>query len=182
MTGENRPDETLSSSYLYRGVIVNVRQDMVQTAGGKKAFREIVEHPGAVAILAVDRQGHILMVKQYRQPAGKFMLEIPAGKIEPGEEPLDCAKRELPEETGMQGRSWSEVYCFYPSPGFCDELIYLYSARDLEPVKPATSDPDEEITCITMPLKEAAKRIADGEITDGKTIIAVQHAMLYQIG
>ncbi len=178
ITNKYLPDEVLSSSYLYRGRIVNVRQDRVLTAGGKKGFREIVEHPGAVAVLAIDEEERILLVRQYRRPAGEYLLEIPAGKIEPGEEPLQCAQRELPEETGMQAGHWKELTCFYPSPGFCDEKIYIYKAEALLPVKAETSDPEEELSCTAVFLKDAWQMVTRGEIVDGKTIIAIQYALI----
>ncbi len=171
-------EETLSSSYLYRGKIINVRQDQVKTGDEKTAFREIVEHPGAVAILAVDEKEEIVLVRQHRQPAGEVLLEIPAGKIEPGEDPVDCARRELLEETGLEAASWSELCCFYTSPGFCDEKIHLYLAERTSTGKNATGDPEENLKMEKILLKEAVNMIETGGIKDGKTIIAVQHAMI----
>lgn len=171
-------EKTLSSSYLYRGRIINVRQDRVQASGNQVAFREIVEHPGAVAILALDEEKNLILVKQHRQPAGEILLEIPAGKLEPGEDPMDCAKREMAEETGLEGSSWQELFAFYPSPGFCDEKIFLYKVEDLNKAAAPVTDPEEKISVIKLPLKDVGDMIISGEIKDGKTIIAMQYALI----
>lgn len=171
-------EKTLSKSYLYRGRIVNVRQDRVQISGNQVAFREVVEHPGAVAILAIDDDKNVVLVEQHRQPAGDILLEIPAGKLEPGEEALDCARREMAEETELDGASWQEICVFYPSPGFCDEIIYLFKAVDLKKAESPVSDPEERVSVTKIPLEEARQMILDGKIKDGKTIIAIQHALI----
>jgi len=175
---DNLKEELLSTSYLYRGRIINVRHDRVKIPGGKIAFREIVEHPGAVAILAFNDQGKVIMVRQHRQPAGDVLLEIPAGKLDPGEEPLECARREMLEETGLCSDDWQELFSFYPSPGFCDETIYLFKASDLKSGIAQTFDPEENITIVFVSLTEAWEMIQSGEIKDAKTIIALQYAMI----
>ncbi len=170
-------EETLSSSHLYRGRIINVRQDRVRLPDGKTAFREVVEHPGAVAVLALDNQEKVVLVRQFRQPAAAVLLEIPAGKLDPGEEPLQCAQRELAEETGLQGESWRSLGWFYLSPGFCDEKIYLFQARGLSPAEPPlTTDEEETVEVVTLSLEEAFEKIDRGELKDAKTIIALQLA------
>ncbi len=171
-------EKTVSTSYLYRGKIINVRQDRVKDAQGKEAFREVVEHPGAVAVLAVNQNNEAILVRQHRQPAEEVLLEIPAGKLEPNEEPLECARRELVEEAGLNAGSWQELACFYTSPGFCDEIIYLFLAERLVQGEAATIDPEENIREEAVALPEAVKMIADGRIKDGKTIIALQYVML----
>ncbi len=175
---DNLKEKTISTSYLYRGKIINVRQDRVRDARGKETFREIAEHPGAVAILAVDENQEVVLVRQHRQPAGEVLLEVPAGKLEPNEEPMECARRELAEETGLTAGRWQELISFYTSPGFCDELIYLYIAEDLSRGSAAAADPDENIREEVISLAEAGKMILEGRIKDGKTIIALQCAML----
>lgn len=175
---DNLHEETLSTSYFYRGRIITVRQDRVRLPGGREAFREVVEHPGAVAVLAIDSNKKVIFVKQHRQPTGKVMLEIPAGKLEANEEPLECAKRELLEETGMQAEKWSSMFSFYPSPGFCDELIYLFKAEGLSRGVPNTEDDEENIELFADTLEKMGKLIRDGKIRDGKTIIAVQYGLL----
>jgi ADP-ribose pyrophosphatase len=171
-------ENVISSSYLYRGRIINVRQDRVTVPGGQTAFREIVEHPGAVAILAFDGEGKVILVRQHRQPAAEILLEIPAGKLEANEEPLQCARREMLEETGYEGSDWREIFIFYPSPGFCDEKIYLFRAEGLKEAESSTSDPDENLELTAIPLKNAWDMVIRGEIKDGKTIIALQYAMI----
>lgn len=170
----------LSSSHLYRGKIINVRMDRVRIYGGEEQMREVVEHPGAVAILAVNDKEEVILVRQHRRPAGETMLEIPAGKLEPGEDPLNCARRELLEETGLQGKEWTALFSYYPSPGFCNEIIYLFMAGNLSPASSPTHDPEEKITVTSWSLKEAFAMIGKGEIRDGKTIIALQYAMLFR--
>lgn len=177
---ESLQEKTISTSYLYRGKIINVRQDRIKDARGKTAFREVVEHPGAVAILAVNENNEAILVRQHRQPAGGVLLEIPAGKLEPNEDPLECARRELVEETGLQAGKWRELTYFYTSPGFCDEKVYLYLAEDLKKGSSKTSDPDENIRVEAIPLAQARDMIADGRLDDGKTIIALQYALLQE--
>jgi len=155
-----------------------VRQDQVKTRGERTAVREVVEHPGAVAILSLNNQNEIILVRQHRQPAGKILLEIPAGKIDPGEDPLQCARRELLEETGLEASKWEELYTFYTSPGFCDEKIYLYLAQDMKEAFSPTGDAEENIKVETVSLHDAHSMIENFEIKDGKTIIAMQYALI----
>jgi ADP-ribose pyrophosphatase len=169
-------EQMLSSTYLYRGKIVNVRRDRVLTPGGKEpALREIVEHPGAVAILVLDQKKRVLLVRQYRHATAGVLLEVPAGKLEPGEDPLSCARRELAEETGCRGGSWRELTWFYTSPGFCDEKIYLFLAEGVSEGPPAP-DGDEALEPLWINLSEARQAVLEGAINDAKTIIALQFA------
>lgn len=171
-------EETLSTEYLYRGKIVNLRRDRVLVCGGKEqAFREIVEHPGAVAILAFDGRQRLVLVRQYRQAAGRVLLELPAGKLEPGEEPLGCARRELLEETGCRGGEWRELLWYYSSPGFCEERIYLFLARGVTAGEAVPAEDEVEVLETSwMDLEEAQKLVYGGGIVDGKTIIGLQLA------
>ncbi len=176
--GKELWEETLSSTYLYRGRIVNLRQDQILYPGGKEpALREIVEHPGAVAILVLDEKKRLLLVRQYRHAASGILLEVPAGKLEAGEKPLTCAQRELAEETGCRGGKWRQLTWFYTSPGFCDEKIYLFFA---EGVTEGTPDPDgdETLEHLWVDLAEAQQALIRGEINDAKTIIALHFAAL----
>lgn len=178
MSPRSHEEKTLSTTFLYRGRIVKVRQDRVKTGAGRIAYREVVEHPGAVAVLALAAGDRVVMVRQFRQPARQILLEIPAGKLEPGEEPLACARRELLEETGLVAAYWKELCLYYPSPGFCDEVIHLFRADGLSPSPKTSVDPDEEITVETVELYEAWSMIEKGEIRDGKTILALQQVLL----
>jgi len=169
-------EKTLSSTYLYRGRIINLRRDQVLTpGGGEPAVREIVEHPGAVAILALDQKGRVLLVRQYRHATAGVLLEVPAGKLEPGEEPLSCARRELAEETGCRGENWRELTWFYSSPGFCDEKIHLFLVEVVSEGAPSPGG-EEVLEPVWTDLAEAHQALLKGEINDAKTIIALQFA------
>jgi ADP-ribose pyrophosphatase len=147
---------------IYDGKLIDL---VVETWGDNE--REIVEHPGSVAILAVDRQERIILVRQLREPARRQLLELPAGGLEPGEEPLACARRELREETGLHGGDWHEAAAFWTSPGFCNEHMHLFLATGVEEGD-AEADDDEQIEIVRRPADELAARL--GEIEDAKTL------------
>ena len=132
--------------------------------------REIVEHPGAVAIVAVDREERVTLVRQLREPARKELLELPAGTLEEGEEPLACARRELAEETGLVGGEWRSVQAFYTAPGFCRERMHLFFAEGVEPGDASPED-DEELELVHWPVAEIEGRL--GEIEDAKTLVGL---------
>jgi ADP-ribose diphosphatase len=132
--------------------------------------REIVEHPGAVAIVAVDSEGHVTLVRQRREAARKQLLELPAGTLQEGESPLECAQRELKEETGLRGGSWREVAAFYTTPGFCRERMHLFFAEEVEP-GPASPEDDEELELVRWPVGEVTGRLT--ELEDAKTILGL---------
>jgi ADP-ribose pyrophosphatase len=140
--------------------------DLVVEMWGENT-REIVEHPGSVAIVAVDRDERVILVRQLREPARKRLLELPAGGLEEGEDPLDSAKRELREETGLHGGEWREAAAFWTSPGFCNEHMHLYVATGVTEGEDDL-DADEEIEIVRWPLSEIAGRLA--EIEDAKTL------------
>jgi len=165
-------EKTLKSERIYEGKIINLRVDTVELPDKKYSKREIVEHPGAVSILALTENKKIIFVKQFRKPVEEFMLEIPAGKIENNEEPENCAFRELREETGYIANKMNKVMKFYTTPGFSNELMYLYFAEELQKGI-AASDEDEYIDTICLSVDEAMERIENGEIKDSKTIIAI---------
>jgi ADP-ribose pyrophosphatase len=129
--------------------------------------REIVEHPGAVAIVAIDREGKLILVRQRREAVRTVLLELPAGTLEDGEEPLDCAQRELAEETGLTGGTWRQAAVFYTTPGFCRERMHLFFAEGLEHVD-ASPESDEELEVVRWDRDEIATRV--GEIEDAKTL------------
>ena len=170
------PERTLRSQQIYKGKIVNLRVDTVELPSGKKTKREIVEHAGCTAIVALDSVNNVLLVRQYRKAAEKMLLEIPAGLIEPGEQPLECARRELEEETGYSAGNWEELSFFYTSPGFSTEYMYLYLATDLKPAK-RDPDDDEDIELVRIPLKKAYGLVTSGEVCDAKSIAGLLMAL-----
>jgi ADP-ribose pyrophosphatase len=132
--------------------------------------REIVEHPGAVAVVAVDREHRVALVRQRREAARKYLLELPAGTLEAGESPLESAKRELEEETGLHGGRWREVAAFYTTPGFCRERMHLFFAVNVEPGTANPAD-DEELELVRWPVADIAGRLS--ELEDAKTILGL---------
>lgn len=168
-------EKTLSSERIYDGAIIHVRRDRVLLPNGRTSVREVVEHPGGVGILAVDGDGMVLLVRQYRYAFGRTLLEIPAGKREPGEEPLVTARRELREETGVTADSWTPLGQLIASPGCYDETLYLYLAQGLHS---GDTDPDEDefLSLERMPMAELTRRCLADEITDAKTVCAVLKA------
>jgi ADP-ribose pyrophosphatase len=154
-----RPDD---SRLAYEGTLVDVT---VERWGGRE--REIVEHPGAVAVVAVDREGCVNLVCQLREPARKRLVELPAGTMEPGEEPLETARRELREECGLTGGEWRELSAFWTTPGFCRERMHVFVAEGVERGD-ADPEPDESIELVRWPLDEVAARV--WEIEDAKTL------------
>ncbi|MBF7083080.1 NUDIX hydrolase [Desulfallas sp. Bu1-1] len=165
-------EKTISTETIYQGKIISVRKDQVEFPDGRSGAREVVDLASAVAVVAVTDKQEVLLVKQYRYPTGRELLEIPAGKVEPGENPLDCAKRELEEETGYRAVYWRQIGAFFTSPGFCTEKIYLYFAGGLTPHNPKL-DPDECIEVHLVPLRDAFQMVKNGDIHDAKTIIGL---------
>ena len=170
-------EKQLDSTQLYDGKIVRLYRDRVELPNGKEAFREVVRHPGGVIILPVDNEGCVRMVRQFRYPYGRVILEIPAGKLEYGEEPFSAAVRELSEEIGATAGNWTELGKLLPTPGFCDEVQHLYLARDLTfgEVHP---DEDEFLEQVKLPFAEAYAMAADGRLQDSKTVVALLRAHL----
>jgi ADP-ribose pyrophosphatase len=166
-------EQTRSSTHVYRGRRISVRLDEVERADGHRTTREIVEHPGAAAILAWDGR-RVAMVRQWRHATGRALLEIPAGTLEPDEAPEATARRELAEEAGLAAATWESGPRFFTAPGFCDELMHLFLATDLrEADDEATADADEEIEPSWLSLDDALAACDDGRIEDGKTIAAL---------
>lgn len=165
-------EKTISSQPIYDGKIIQLRIDEVQLPNGKTASREIVHHNGAVAVLAVTADQRIVLVRQFRKALERFLVEVPAGKLEGDEEPLACAERELIEETGYRTKQLDSVASFYTSPGFADEIVHLFKAEGLTEGD-ANPDDDEFVELLHLTLEEAKEYIASGEIRDAKTILAI---------
>jgi len=164
-------ERTLRSRRAFEGRLISLRVDEVELPDGGRATREIVEHPGAVAILAWDG-ARLAMVRQWRHAAGDVLLEIPAGTLERDEEPLATARRELAEEMGVEAESWARGPAFYTAPGFCTERLTLFLATDLREVEAEAPD-DEQIERAWVPLREALDGVEDGRVADAKSIAGI---------
>ncbi len=169
-------EKTVETREIFSGRIIKVRVDTVTLPNGRQSTREVVEHAGAVAIVALDNERNIVMVSQYRQPVAQVLMEIPAGTMEKDEDPLRCAQRELKEETGFSACHWEKILSYYSTPGFTDEYIHLFLATELTTAGELNLDEDEFLETIRLPLEEAGRKIAAGEIIDGKSIIGIQYA------
>ncbi len=172
-------EKTLTSDVVYDGKIITVFKDEVELSTGKTSFREVVEHSGGVVIFALckkDGVEKVLMVKQFRYPLKHALLELPAGKLEKGEDPFEAAKRELKEETGYVAEKWQDLGYVFTSPGYSDEKLYLYKAEDLEFVGECP-DEGEILIEYEYTIDEIKKMIKNNEITDAKTICAVMRGL-----
>jgi ADP-ribose pyrophosphatase len=165
---------------VYRGKIVNLDLETVRLPNGATVELEIIRHPGASAVVPVRDDGRLILIRQYRHAAGGFIYEIPAGKLNPGEDPRDCARRELEEEIGYRASALEPLLSIFTTPGFTDERIHLFVARGLAPGTQAL-DADEILELVDVSLEGALAWIADGTIRDGKTIIALQALRLRQL-
>ena len=163
---------TLSSQTVYQGKIVTLKVDEALLPNGAAAGREVVEHPGGVCILALEEDGTVPLVRQFRYPLGDVMLELPAGKLEPGEAPRLAAIRELGEEVGLEPGQLTELGFIYVSPGFCTEKLHMYLAREVTAV-PVHPDEDEFLDIVRLPFERLVEMVMSGQITDGKTVAAV---------
>jgi ADP-ribose pyrophosphatase len=167
-----KPEKKLATEQIYQGRAVNIRVDTVEKAGGKKTTREVVEHPDCMAVVALDEQGNVLLVRQFRHPVGKFLLEMPAGGIDPGEEPVDSVRRELQEEIGYFPHKIEKLGGFYSVPGYGTEYLHCFVATDLVPSRLVAEDTDD-IELVRVPKEEIPGLIASGEICDAKSIAAL---------
>jgi ADP-ribose pyrophosphatase len=165
------PERTVSSRREFEGRLLSLRVDEVELASGRRTTREVVEHPGAVAVLAWDC-GRLAVVSQWRQAAGAELLEIPAGTLEPGETPLATARRELAEECGLTATSWEEGPAFYTAPGFSTELLTLFLATGLSSVE-AEPPEDEALERSWLTLSDALASIDEGRIRDAKSLVGI---------
>ena len=165
-------EELIKREYIYRGRIMNLRLDTVRVKNGDVTLREIAEHHGAVAMVPLDEQGNVTLVKQWRAATGRVMLEIPAGTLEENEAPESGAPRELREETGYTARRIRHLLDYWPTSAFSDELLRLYVADGLTPGR-ESPDHDEFIEAVAVPYKEALDLVWKGRIKDSKTVIAL---------
>jgi ADP-ribose pyrophosphatase len=165
----------IASHHIFTGRIIDVSVERLLYANGREYDLDYVRHPGAAAVVAVDDRQRICLVRQYRHGIVDFLWEIPAGKLDPGEPPQDCAVRELAEETGVIAKRWTSLGSFLPAPGIFTEIIHLYLAQDLD-VGAAAPDADEDLEIQWLPLEEAVERVVRGEWNDGKTALALWRA------
>ena len=176
MTTHPDNEPTISSRHIFSGRIIDVRVDTVRLPNGRESTREIVSHDPSICVVPVDGDGNVLMVRQYRKPVDDFLLEVPAGGIEPGEEPEDAARRELQEEIGHASDNLTPLSAFWLAPGWCTEYMYAFLATELTPAT-LESDDDEFIDVIRVPLTSVLQEIADGAIQDAKSVASLLLAM-----
>lgn len=172
-------EKILSTELLYNGRTLKLRVDTIKLPTGRKTIREIVEHSDSVAIIAIDNNNSVLLVKQFREAIGKELLEIPAGGIDPGEDPMDTARRELQEETAYLPKKLAKLGGFYSTPGFCNEYLHLYLATDLTPSQ-LYADDTEGIILTRVPVSHIHRLITSGTICDGKSIAGLLIFLDYQ--
>lgn len=171
-------EKTISSQKIFNGKIINLKVDTVKLPGGATATRELIGHPGGVAVVPVDENGILYLVRQFRKPYEEFVLEIPAGKRDKGEDTLIGAKRELSEETGLVAEKFIDLGKFYPTPGYVDEIIYIYLALGLKKGE-AHPDEDEFVETERIHIDDLCNMIMNNEIKDGKTIAGILKAKIY---
>jgi ADP-ribose pyrophosphatase len=165
-------EKTIKTKRIYRGRIVGLREDTVKLSNAVISKREIVEHPGAVAVIAVTKDKKIVLVRQFRKPAEKVLLEIPAGLVHKGERPIDGAKRELEEETGYRAGKIREIFRGYSSPGYSTEIIRYFLGTDLKKTRPNCEE-DEIIKVALYPIKKCLDMVRRGKIRDNKTAVGI---------
>ncbi len=171
-TREPGAERVLDSQRKFEGKICSLRVDTVEMPNGRTATREVVEHEPVVAIVPIDGDGNVVLVRQYRLATGGVLLEVPAGGVDKGESPEDAAQRELREEIGMRAASLEPIGEFYVSPGFLTEYVYAFLATDLSD-SPADADEDEDIAVVRVPLAEAVAMVERGEFRDAKSIAGI---------
>lgn len=167
------------SEIIYKGKVFDIQVDEITYKSGNKGVREIALHPGGAVVLPLKDDGKVVMIKQLRYPFGKFMLELPAGKLDDNEDPLNCAYRELAEETGYKSNNITKLGAICTTPGFCSEILHLYLAKDLVVGKHNREEGETGMEVLELPVGEVEKKIKNGEISDAKTICAMYLAKNY---
>lgn len=170
--------EVLDSEAVYEGRVIGLRRDTVAMPGGGSSVREVVRHPGAVVVVALDDDGQVVLLRQYRHPVGRHLWELPAGlRDADGEPPLETAKRELAEEAELAAERWSLLTTTYSTPGFCDEMVFVYLAEGLAPVaRPdgfVVEHEELDMTVERVPLADAVQRVYDGDIRNASAVIGL---------
>lgn len=165
-------EKTLEEKEIYKGRIITLSVDKIELPNGKEGSRELIRHPGGVGVVALTEDNEVLLVNQYRYPYKSEIIEIPAGKLNPGEDPLECGKRELREETGITAKEFTSLGKLLPSPGYTNEIIHMYLAKELTQGELQLDD-DEFINVIKIPLKKAVEMVMSGEFADSKTQVAL---------
>lgn len=168
-------DKEIARRSVYSGRLLNLRIDTVELADGKEAQREVIEHPGAVAVVAITKDNELVLVRQYRQATGEILLEIPAGCVNKGESGEDCARRELAEETGYHAKKVKKIWQGFATPGYSNEVIQFYLALDLNMMQQNT-DPDEFIEVDLVDFEACLSMLKHGQIKDLKTMLGIQIA------
>jgi ADP-ribose pyrophosphatase len=166
---------------IYKGTVVTLNVDTVRLPNGHTIDLEVIRHPGASAVVPLKQDGTVVLIRQFRHAADGFIYEIPAGKLHPKEDPLDCAARELEEEIGYKAGRFELLSSIFTAPGFADEVIHVYLATELTRGT-QNLDQDEILDVVEMPLKEAIAKIQDGTIRDAKTIVGLQAVFIRQVG
>jgi len=166
-------EQRIRGQRLFHGRVLDLHVDRVRLAQGQEATREVVRHPGAVAVVPITNEGDVVLVRQFRYAVGATLLELPAGTLAPGERPLACARRELAEETGHVARRWQRLARFFSAPGFCDEVLHCYLAADVRRTRAPQPEDDEAIEVVTLPLAGALDLVQRGTIRDSKSIIGL---------
>lgn len=168
----NFEEKTLQEAEIFKGKIIHVHHDLVQLPNGKEGHREVVEHPGGVMMAPLLANGNLIFVRQYRYPFHQVLLELPAGKLEKGEDPREAGLRELAEEVGATAKTVVSLGKIYPTPGYCSEVIYLYLATDLT-LGQQNPDEDEFLELVQYPLEQAVEMVMNGTLSDAKTVAGV---------
>ncbi|UOF92926.1 NUDIX hydrolase [Fodinisporobacter ferrooxydans] len=174
-------EKTLESKRIFDGKVISLDLLTVRLPNGREATREVVKHPGAVAVLAVTEEGKIVFVRQYRKAIERVSLEIPAGKLEPGEDPFEAAQRELQEETGYRAQEWQHLHSFFTSPGFADEIMHVYVAKQLEKTQ-ANPDDDEFLQVLEADAVQILLWLQQQAIIDAKTLVPLYWWLWQQRG